>query len=230
MFCIFNAILDSPRESRTVVCLISLGVTATGCGSWKCQTAGLSYEESPSRKVHFCGRLFVLAHMILEDIYKIITHSPLKTFQKFSYWTNYLHDFMGSGGLFYLFWTMTKSHIETQTRKNEGFWLLKKYCERSSRIVTEIRRNEHSVTMRASVFGEATWVSKWHFLPSFLADILVITECIVHNVNSKSQKGRSTVETFFIMVWGWKDHYVILQIVFFKEMPSTLPISIITRF
>ena len=29
MFCIFNASLDSPRESRTVVCLVSLGVTGS---------------------------------------------------------------------------------------------------------------------------------------------------------------------------------------------------------
>lgn len=29
MFCIFNAILDSPRESRPVVCLVSFGVTGS---------------------------------------------------------------------------------------------------------------------------------------------------------------------------------------------------------
>ena len=34
----------------------------------------------------------------------------------------------------------------------------------------------------------------------------------------------------FIMVWGWKDHYIILQIVLFKETPRILPISIINRF
>ena len=58
---------------------------------------------------------------------------------------------------------MTKSHIETQTRNNEGFWLLKKYCERSSRIVTEIRRNEHSVTMRVQCVWRSNVVLKVAF-------------------------------------------------------------------
>ena len=75
----------------------------TGHESWKCQTAGLLCEESPSRKVHFCGRVFVLAHMILEDIYKIITHSPSGTFKSFYAGLNYLHDFMGSGAYFISF-------------------------------------------------------------------------------------------------------------------------------
>ena len=41
--------------------------------------------------------------MILEDIYKIITHSPSGTFKSFHTGLNYLPDFMGSGAYFISF-------------------------------------------------------------------------------------------------------------------------------
>lgn len=107
---------------------------------------------------------------------------------------------MGSGGYFISFEPWPKATLKPKPERMKDFGCSRNIVSRSSSCADKkewTQRDNES----ASVFGETDVVLKVTFSAmSFLADILVITECIVHNVNSKSQKGRSTVETFFIMV------------------------------
>lgn len=117
---------------------------------------------SPYRKLHFCERIFPLVHMILEDIYKIISHSTFEAWKRFSTGLNYLHDFTGPGAYLISFELWKKTHLNPN-QKEWRVLLLKKYCEMSSRIVTEIRRYECGMTMRAQCIQRSKVVLKMTF-------------------------------------------------------------------
>ena len=125
----------------------------------------------PFRKLHFYARVFPLVHLILEDIYKIINHSPLGALKSFRTGLNYLHDFMRSGAYFISFELWPKATFKPKPERMNNF-APQEICGRSSRIVTEIRRNEHSVTMRAQCIQRSKVVLKvtfsdivlnWHY-------------------------------------------------------------------
>lgn len=82
---------------------------------------GFEMWGSPYRMLRFCETVFPLVCMILEDIYKIVSHSAFDALKSLSTGLNYLHDFMGSGAYLISFELWKKTTFKPKPERMKGF-------------------------------------------------------------------------------------------------------------